>query len=87
MALPNLGIWPHKYILMARRWALGEKLEIRMKMMQPEPKRQADSQMIEEQSGVRHRRQETDKSENYEKDWTRLNPGGGKVEQTQGQSW
>lgn len=56
-------------------------------MMQPEPKRQADSQMIEEQSGVRHRRQETDKSENYEKDWTRLNPGGGKVEQTQGQSW
>lgn len=69
MAPPSLGIWPHKYILMARRWALGgENMEIRMKMVQPEQKRQADSQMIEEQPGVRHRRQETDKSENYEKD-------------------
>lgn len=69
MAPPSLGIWPHKYILMARRWALeGKNMEIRMKMVQPEPKGQVDSQMIEEQSGVRHRRQETDKSVNYEKD-------------------
>lgn len=48
-------------------------------MVQPEPKRQSDSQTIEEQSGVRHRRQETDKSENYEKDWTRLSPGVGRL--------
>lgn len=54
---------------MARRWALeGKNMEIRMKMVQPEPKGQVDSQMTEEQSDVRHRRQETDKSENYEKD-------------------